>query len=351
MLETPWSRRHMLHMLGLTAATLMIPFRARARLQEEMAQRARDLIDHLPDAQRRQALYPFEADERRDWHFFPRRRPGLALRDMTPVQRERVWALLGAGLSEQGLEKTRDVIRTEAILGELTGRRQYRDPENYAIVLFGDPASWLTAPWSWRFEGHHLSLTFTVIPDHGIAVTPAFVGANPATAPESHEHAGFKALGQEEAHGFGLLRSLSDSQRAKALIAPESFGNILTGPGREGRLKERVGLALGEMTAAQRQQTLTLIETYVKNVQPELAKRELDRLASAGIDAIHFAWAGSQQPGRPHYYRLHGPRLVIEYDNTQNGANHIHAVWHDPTNSFGQDLLRAHYEASHNKTQ
>ncbi|WP_179137978.1 DUF3500 domain-containing protein, partial [Candidatus Entotheonella palauensis] len=233
MLETPWSRRHMLHMLGLTAATLMIPFRARARLQEEMAQRARDLIDHLPDAQRRQALYPFEADERRDWHFFPRRRPGLALRDMTPVQRERVWALLGAGLSEQGLEKTRDVIRTEAILGELTGRRQYRDPENYAIVLFGDPASWLTAPWSWRFEGHHLSLTFTVIPDHGIAVTPAFVGANPATAPESHEHAGFKALGQEEAHGFGLLRSLSDSQRAKALIAPESFGNILTGPGRE----------------------------------------------------------------------------------------------------------------------
>jgi hypothetical protein len=103
------------------------------------------------------------------------------------------------------------------------------------------------------------------------------------------------------------------------------------------------------MTAAQRQQALTLIETYVKNVSSELAKRELDCLAATGIDTIHFAWAGGQQPGRPHYYRLHGPGLMIEYDNTQDGDNHIHAVWHDPINSFGQDLLRAHYEASHNK--
>ncbi|MDH3598761.1 MAG: DUF3500 domain-containing protein [Candidatus Tectomicrobia bacterium] len=345
--ETSWSRRHVLHSLGLSAATLMIPTRARARLQEDMVRRARDLIEKLTDAQRRQVLYPFEADERRDWHYFPRSRPGVALRDMTAGQQERVWALLGAGLSEQGLEKTRDMIRTEAILGDLTGRRQYRDPANYAIVLFGDPAS--EKPWSWRFEGHHLSLTFTVIPGHGIAVTPAFVGANPATAPESHEQAGFKALGQEEAHGFRLLHSLSDTQRATALIASESFGNILSGPGREGRLQQRVGLALGAMTAAQRQQALTLIETYVQNVRPDLAKRELDILASAGMDTIHFAWAGSQQPGRPHYYRLHGPRLVIEYDNTRDGANHIHAVWHDPINSFGQDLLRAHYEASHHK--
>lgn len=328
---------------------LVIPLRARAQLQEDMARRAQDLIEDLTDAQRRQVLYPFDADERHDWHYFPRRRPGVALRDMTAAQQERVWALLEVGLSEQGLEKTRGVIRTEAILGELTGRRQYRDPENYAIVLFGHPTS--GKPWSWRFEGHHLSLTFTVVPGHGVAVTPAFVGANPATVPESHEQAGFKVLGQEEAHGFRLLHSLSDTQRTTALIASESFGNILSGPGREGRLQQRIGLALGAMTAAQRQQAVTLIETYVKNVRPELAKRELDRLAAAGIDTIHFAWAGSQQPRRPHYYRLHGPRLVIEYDNTQDGANHIHAVWHDPTNSFGQDLLRAHYEASHDKDQ
>ena len=347
--ETSWSRRHVLYGLGLGATTLMLPFRARARLLEEMARRAQDFIETLTDVQRRQVLYPFDADERHDWHYFPRRRPGLALRDMTAAQQERVWTLLAAGLSEQGIEKARGVIRTEAILGELTGAPQYRDPANYAIVLFGDPAS--VKPWSWRFEGHHLSLTFTVIPGHGIAVTPAFVGANPATVPKSHDHAGFQALGQEEAHGFRLLHSLSDTQRATALIASESFGNILSGPGREGRLQQRVGLALGDMTVAQRQQALALIETYVKNVGPELAKRQLDILASAGMDTIHFAWAGSQQPGRPHYYRLHGPRLVIEYDNSRDGANHIHAVWHDPTNSFGQDLLRAHYETSHNKGQ
>lgn len=346
MLETSWSRRHVLRAMGLTTM-LMIPSRARAQRQEAMARRAQDLIESLTDAQRPQILYPFEADERQDWHYFPRRRPGLALGQMTSTQQERVWDLLGEGLSEQGVATSRDVIRTEAILGELTGRQQYRDPTNYAIAFFGDPAS--GQPWGWRFEGHHLSLSFTVIPDHGVAVTPAFVGANPATVPEPHERAGFKALGREAANGFGLLHSLSDTQRATALIAPESFGNILTGPGREGRLQQRVGLALGDMTAEQRQQALRLIETYVHNIHPELATREFDRLITAGIDTIHFAWAGSQHPGRPHYYRLHGPRLVIEYDNTQNGANHVHAVWHDPTNSFGRDLLRAHYETSHRK--
>ncbi len=348
MLETPWSRRHVLRAIGLTT-TLMIPSRARAQRQEAMVRHAQDFIESLTDAQRPQVLYPFAADERQDWHYFPRRRPGLSLGKMTSAQQEQVWALLGTGLSEQGIEKTRGVVRTEAILGELTGRRQYRDPTNYAIVFFGDPVS--DQPWGWRFEGHHLSLSFTVIPNHGIAVTPAFVGANPATVPESHEHAGFKALGPEAANGFRLLRSLSDTQRATALIASESFGDILSRPGREGRLNQRVGLALGDMTAAQRQQALTLIETYVNNAHPELAKREFDGLIAAGIDTVHFAWAGSQEPGRPHYYRLHGPKLVIEYDNTQNGANHIHAVWHDPTNHLGQDLLRAHYETSHRKTR
>ncbi len=346
-LDTFWSRRRVLHALGLTTATLMIPSRSQAQLHHEMVQRARDFLDTLTDAQRRQTLYPFEAETRLDWHFFPRTRPGLALREMAQAQQERVWALLAAGLSERGLAAARDVIRTEAILGDLTGRRQYRDPENYALVIFGEPAS--AKPWSWRFEGHHLSLTFTVVPGQGVAATPAFVGANPATVPKPHTQAGFKALGPQEEHGFRLLNSLTDGQRNQALIASESFGNILSVPGREGRLEQRVGLALGDMTTAQRQQALTLIDAYVRNVRSEFAKQELETLAAASLDAIHFAWAGSLQPDRPHYYRLHGPRLVIEYDNTQNGANHIHAVWHDPTNLFGQDLLRAHYETSHQK--
>jgi hypothetical protein len=180
-----------------------------------------------------------------------------------------------------------------------------------------------------------------------VAATPAFLGANPATVPSSHAQAGFKALGTEEANGFRLLNSLSEAQKATAMIASQSLGNILSGPGREASLKQREGLAFGAMTAAQRQQAMDLVETYVRNVRPDVAQTALDKLTAAGVETIHFAWAGSQTPGRPHYYRVHGPTLLIEYDNTQNGANHVHSVWHDPTNSFGQDLLQAHYQEAH----
>lgn len=349
MMNKLWSRRYVLRVLGFTGVTFLLPSPTRAQRRDAMAQHALAVIERFTSAQRRQALYSFEADGRRDWHYFPRRRPGVALGAMDQEHQELVWALLRAGLSEQGVQKTRDVITTEAILGELSGNPQYRDPANYAVVFFGDPAA--AQPWGWRFEGHHLSCTFTIVPGQGVAVTPAFLGTNPATVPPQHVHAGFKALGKEEAYGFQLLNSLSEAQKSTALIASESLGNILTGPGREASLKQRVGLAFGTMTATQRQQAMTLIETYVRNVRPDLAQRELDNITAAGVEAIHFAWAGSQTPGRPHYYRLHGPTLVLEYDNTQNGANHVHSVWHNPTNSFGIDLLRAHYEAAHNKAQ
>jgi hypothetical protein len=132
-----------------------------------------------------------------------------------------------------------------------------------------------------------------------------------------------------------------------ALIASKSLGDILSGPGREASLTQPAGLALAAMTTAQRQQAMTLIETYIRNVRPDVAQTELEKLTAAGIDTIHFAWAGSQTPGRPHYYRVHGPTLLIEYDNTQNGANHVHSVWHNPGNSFGRDLLRSHYQEAH----
>jgi hypothetical protein len=310
-----------------------------------MTQPARAVLESFTDRQRRQAMYPFAAAERRDWHFVPRRRPGVILGDMQPTQQERVWALLRASLSEQGVQKTRAVISTEAILGEISGNPGYRDPANYAVVFFGDPTS--GQPWGWRFEGHHLSLTFTVVPGQGVAVTPAFLGANPARVLAPHTQAGFTALGTEEADGFRLLNSLSEAQKSTALIASQSLGDILSGPGREASLTQRAGLAFAAMTTPQRQQAMALIDTYVRNARPDVAQAELDKLTAAGIDTIHFAWAGSQTPGRPHYYRVHGPTLLIEYDNTQNGANHVHSVWHNPTNSFGQDLLRTHYQEAH----
>ena len=339
------SRRHVLRGLSLAGATWLRPALSWPQPLDAMALPARTVLESFTDRQRRQAMYPFAAAERRDWHFVPRRRPGVTLGDMQPTQQERVWALLRAGLSEQGVQKTRAVIRTEAILGELSGNPGYRDPANYAVVFFGDPTS--GQPWSWRFEGHHLSLTFTVVPGQGVAVTPAFLGANPARVLTPHAQAGFTALGSEEADGFLLLNSLSEAQKSTGLIASQSLGDILSGPGREASLTQRTGLAFAAMTALQRQQAMALIATYVRNARPEVAQAELDKLTAAGIDTIHFAWAGSQTPGRPHYYRVHGPTLLIEYDNTQNGANHVHSVWHNPTNSFGQDLLRAHYQEAH----
>jgi hypothetical protein len=345
MMHARWSRRQALRGLSLAGAAWLCPALAWAQTQDAMTQPALAVLESFTEKQRRQAVYPFAAHERRDWHFVPRRRPGVTLGDMQPTQQERVWALLRAGLSQQGVQKTRAVVDTEAILGELSGNPGYRDASNYALVFFGDPAA--GQPWGWRFEGHHLSLSFTIVPGQGVAVTPAFLGANPATVPESHAQAGFKALGTEEAEGFRLLNSLSAAQKSIVLIAAKSLGDILSGPGREASLTQPAGLAFAAMTAAQRQQAMTLIDTYVRNARPDVAQSELEKLTAAGIDTLHFAWAGSQTPGRPHYYRLHGPTLLIEYDNTQNGANHVHSVWHNPLSSFGQDLLQAHYQSAH----
>lgn len=344
-----WSRRHVLRMLSLTGATLLRPDLSQSQSWHAMSRAALEVLESLSAQQRRQAVYPFEVTARRDWHYVPRRRPGVTLGELQATQHELVWALLRTGLSQQGVQKARAVIDTEAVLGELSGSPGYRDPTNYALVFFGNPAA--GQPWSWRFEGHHLSLTFTIVPGQGVAATPAFLGANPATVPSSHARAGFAALGTEGTYGFRLLHRFSETQKATVFLQATSFGDILSGPGRETSLQQRAGLALGAMTASQRQQAMALIETYVRNVRPDVAQAELDNLTAAGIDAIHFAWAGSQTSQRPHYYRLHGPTLLIEYDNTQNGANHVHSVWHHPGNNFGQDLLQAHYRDAHPPSQ
>jgi hypothetical protein len=208
------------------------------------------------------------------------------------------------------------------------------------------PSSATREPWGWRLEGHHLSLNFTLVPGQPVAVTPAFLGANPAEVPSGPQK-GLRALGAEQDLGRALVRSLTDLQRARTVIAAQSLGDIVTGPGRADSLAAPAGLPLADMSGDQRALAAQLIDAYARNMRAELAEKELGRMREAGIERIHFAWAGPIEPGRAHYYRLHGPTLLIEYDNTQNSANHIHSVWHDPRRDFGQDLLRAHYERGH----
>jgi hypothetical protein len=341
------SRRRLIQGAALMILGSGIAMPAVLRARDPVAAAALSLLESLGEARRRKVVFPFASEERTDWHYIPRTRPGAALKDLSTEQRALVFALLRTTLSDQGMQKVEGVIQLEGILGEITSNSWFRDPENYAVAVFGDPAG--EQPWGWRFEGHHLSLSFTVLPGNGIAVTPAFFGANPAQVPKKHSHAGLRVLKREHELAFQLIGGLNAAQRKTAILRPNSFGDILTGPGREDSLRQPQGLALAAMDAQQRGQVFDLVEAYVRNMRAHVVEQELSAMREAGIEKLHFAWAGGTSPDAPHYYRLHGPTLIIEYDNTQDDGNHVHSVWHDPRNGLGRDLLRRHHERDHRR--
>jgi hypothetical protein len=311
--------------------------------REAMARAATAFLAALDARQRRRAVFAFTDSERRNWHYVPRRREGVALKEMPSAARAAAHELMRGGLSAVGYAKAVNVMRLEEVLRELeTFGSLLRDPENYAVTVFGDPGS--ESAWGWRLEGHHLSLNFTLVPGRPIAVTPAFIGANPALVPRGPRK-GLRALEEEQDLGLALARAVGPGLQSRLVIAAESLGDIVSGPGRGESLSAPAGVALGELGPEARALALRLIGVYARNMHDDLAEEQLRRLRDAGIEQVHFAWAGPVDPRRAHYYRLHGPTLLIEYDNTQNDANHIHSVWHDPRNDFGADLLRTHYRS------
>jgi len=335
--------------LGTTAAACAplstLAFAARPDLGKAMAQAAQHWLNTLSPALRGRGRLDWSDRRREAWHYVPRARPGVALRDMSAAQTAAAWDLIACLLSARGLEQARQGLMLERTLGAVTRNPGFRDPGNYALVLFGDPAA--SAPWSWRFEGHHLSLTTVIAPGYGVAVTPVFFGANPATIPAPHAHAGFRLLGKEQDAAFALIRSLEGSARQSAIIAERSLGDIVAGPGRELSLAQFEGIALAALADGQRDGVMRILKLYAHTLRDEIAVPALARVREAGLEQLHFAWAGSLEPGRPHYFRVHGPTVLIEYDNTQDGANHVHAVWIDPATVFGRDLIKAHYQSAH----
>jgi hypothetical protein len=339
-------RRALLH--GVTAvaalATVAPALRVRAQdpAEQAMARAAGAFLAALDPRLRGRATFAFTDAERSNWHYVPRRREGVPFKDMSAGARAAAHDLMRASLSAVGYAKAVDVIRLEGVLRQLETLGGFlRDPDNYLVTVFGPPGP--AAPWGWRLEGHHLSLNFTVAPGRAIAVTPAFLGANPARVP-SGPLAGLRVLQAEQDLGLALARSLEPAQRTRAVIAGDSLGDIVSGPGRADRLRTPAGIALGDLGGESRALAERLLETYARTMRADLADAELRNIREAGLERVHFAWAGPLDPARPHYYRLHGPTVLIEYDNTQNSANHIHSVWHDPRNDFGADLLRAHYQ-------
>jgi len=312
-----------------------------------MAKAAAAFLAALGAGQARAAVFPFVGDERKNWHYVPRSRSGVPFKEMSAGARAAAHELVKVSLSDVGYTKAVNVMRLEEVLRQLeTFGGLLRDPEKYYVSVFGTPDA--AAPWGWRLEGHHLSLNFTLVPGRAVSVTPAFFGANPAEVPSGPQR-GRRALADEQELAFALVRAVDPSVRARLVIGADSPGDIVTGPGRADSLKTPAGIALGELSAEPRSLALRLVETYARNMRSDVADEELRRMRDAGAEAVRFAWAGPIDPRRPHYYRLHGATLLIEYDNSQNNANHVHSVWHDPRNDFGVDLLRAHYETGHHR--
>lgn len=368
---------------------------------ERMAQAAADWLAALTVEQRRKAALPFDGEERQRWFYTPTERAGLPLVEMDPIQRQRARRLLAAGLSRPGYAAAAAIMALEYLLDQEEGwRTDYpgrtvptarRDPELYFFAVFGEPGG--RAPWGWRVGGHHIALHYTIVDGRIVAPVPCFFGAHPAEAPLVGPGR-LRPLAGEEDLARALVHALDEGQRVEAVLAPaappdlvqanrprveegalpRSLTEIFSVPlpaeqaarrhAAEARFAERLGLrpehlealrytrvpkglAAARMSAVQRDLLLALIRQYVDRLPEEVAAYYTARLTGAALDAVHFAWAGGLEPRQPHYYRVQGPRLLIEYDNTQDDVNHIHAVWRDPEGDFGADLLAQHYARAH----
>ena len=317
---------------------------------EEITAAVRAWLDGLDDEQRAAAVFPFDTNERFVWAYTPGTREGLALRDMRPGQRSAATAIVGAALSKRTAAEVASVIALETVLGALEregGRGSWtrRDPELYWFAVFGEPDA--HAPWSWRVGGHHIAIHITLAGGQVIASTPSFLGSNPAVVRTGPQE-GYRVLTGEEEFARTLLASLGPDQRRIAIVSDRAPTDILTvNAVRADPRDVPIGIRHDELATDQRTAFERLIRHYVDRVRPDVARAEWTRIVDAALDEVSFAWAGPEEPGHGHYYAVRGPQFLIEYDNTQNGANHIHAVWRDLANDWGEDLLGKHYATAH----
>lgn len=368
-----------------------------------MAEAARTWLDSLNAEQREVAAGAVPADdasdaERRRWFYTPTDHGGLTLHQQRPAQQRAAMQLVATGLSTPGYVTVATTLGLENVLDHAEGfvtrfdRERGRDPGLYYLRVFGEPGG--AAPWGWRFGGHHVSLNNLVVDRALVATTPCFMGADPAVSPLLGGGLN-RPLARVEDLARELVRSLRPDLAARALVHHRAPSDVVTanrtsiaegdrviplsGIWRDPRFPDDVeqaklqaisdaidaacgygdadhaaleytavpkGLPAAELDAGQREMLRALLATYLGRVPAEVSP--LGRYADDDtLDAVHVAWAGPTEPGAPHYYRLQGPRLLVEWDNTQRGANHAHSVWRDPTADFGLDVLAAHRATHH----
>ncbi len=331
--------------LALAASSLFVTTTAHAGM-DEMAVAANNWLASLTPEQKAKAVYPLKDDERLNWHFIPKERNGLTLKAMTPAQRHLAYALLASGMSQRGQAQALSIMSLEQILHDMENKSPRRDPEMYHFTIFGTPAA--DKVWGWRVEGHHFSQNFTVGADKEASGTPSFMGTNPGEVMEGPRK-GIRVMGVEEDLGRKIVTSLNDTLRKQAIFSGVAPKDVITAADKKVKPLEAVGVRYEQLNKDQQADLIKLIKLYVERVRPEIAAQEMAQIEKAGLNGILFAWAGSLKRGEGHYYRIQGPTFLLEYDNTQNNANHVHAVWRDFNGDFGEDILSKHYAQEHKK--
>jgi Protein of unknown function (DUF3500) len=389
--------------VSTTAAGTTAREAAAREVAAHMASAAAAWLDALDPAQRAVATGGApspdgESDaERRRWFYTPTDHGGLTLGAQRPGQQRLAHQLVAAGLSAAGYVTVATIIGLDNVLDYVEGwsvdwgRERGRDPGLYYLRVFGEPGG--AAPWGWRFGGHHVSLNNLVVDGVVRSTTPCFLGADPASSPLLGP-APLRPLAGAEDLARELVRSLDPGRAARAILVDRAPADIVGGnrshmadgdqmmylrdvwrqPFTDPELAERVarmdaaaeaangydagdyqrtalttapkGLAAAELDAGQRELLRALLATYLGRV-PDGLSPQPDYDDEAVLDAVYLAWAGPTAPGQPLYYRLQGPRLLVEYDNVQRHANHAHSVWRDPAADFGYDALGAHLAAHH----
>jgi len=313
---------------------------------EDMTDAANAFLDSLTVELKARAIFPMEVEgERTNWHFVPitGQRKGVDLKDLNDAQEAKLAALLAASLSPTGREKVKNIQDLEEVLLHIE-KSDHRDKELYYTSIFGKPSS--DGIWGWRFEGHHLSLNYTIVDGKLLSTTPNFWGANPAKV-LSGPKKGLRTLKNEEDLARAFLLSLNDRQRKKAIIADKAPRDIFTSDDPKVYPLSNTGISASELNSNQLKDLAKIIDEYLNNMPAELAAERRKEFTANGMAEVTFAWMGSPEVGEAHYYHIQGPTFLIEYDNIQNNANHIHATWRDFNGDFGRDIIWEHHKHSH----
>ena len=335
-------------LVALLAACASAPPPALDPAVADVATAARSFLSSLPPELRSKATRPLEHADRTTWAFVPGRYPGVEFGDLDAAAMQRVDALLRTLLSPRGLGKTMAIVQLENLLRTMESRgggdASHRDPARYTLLVCGEPSA--DGAFAVRMQGHHVSMHFTFFGGWLVSSTPHFLGSNPHEQREG-PNLGQRVLAAEEDLGRALLLALDATQRATAVVSDQAPPDVLLGPKAAFTVLDATqGLAASAMSEPQRQQLWQLVELFAHDLRPEFGDAELQRLAAQRPE-LRFVWAGGSERGQGHYWRVQGRTFAIEYDNTQNDANHVHVVWRDRERDFGQDPLRAHLEQHH----